>query len=367
MSPKHQPPSDGAARMKQLRARLGLTEEHLGRLIGVSVETVSRWEAGEETPPTSLWRVLVEAEERGTYERRRPTVELLPVAERSASVSANEAGPVLDLLRGPRGGSPCPLDAPTDRRVRSTVSLPVRDFCLSVKTNRLFPLLEQAFFDATGRTVGPSEHASWLGSLPRLSGAIGLAALPDGTFIELEVQIPYYSERIDAVLYGHDGAGFPFALLVELKQWSEVAMTDDGRLTVAMRTGPVQMVHPSYQVDGYRRHLTNFGSSSKWVVEVRTGEESPEASLHGPWHARRRLGIDRYAFRKQRPCQGRSFGKKTVAARPELDERAEIHGHCRVAPSQTPKKRPVPEPPLPWHPFRRRARISFERSTTSPW
>ena len=55
-------------------------------------------------------------------------------------------------------------------------------------------------------------------SLPRLSGALELAGLPDSTFIGLEVQIPYYSERIDAVLYGHDAAGDALAVLVELKK-----------------------------------------------------------------------------------------------------------------------------------------------------
>jgi hypothetical protein len=136
--------------------------------------------------------------------------------------------------------------------------MPVGDFCRSVKTNRVFTTLERAFFEATGRSVGPAERASWLGSLPRLSGAIELAELPDSTFIGLEVQIPYYSERIDAVLYGHDAGRQPFVLLIELKQWSEADLVDDGRLSVAMRSGLVHVAHPSFQVDGYRRHLTNF-------------------------------------------------------------------------------------------------------------
>jgi hypothetical protein len=142
--------------------------------------------------------------------------------------------------------------------MKATISMPIAEFCRAVKTNQIFPALDRAFFDAIGRTVGPAERASWVGSLPRLSGAIELAGLPDSTFIGLEVQIPYYSERIDAVLYGHDAAGLPFALLIELKQWSEADLNEDGRLTVAMRTGLVPVAHPSYQVDGYRRHLKNF-------------------------------------------------------------------------------------------------------------
>ena len=146
----------------------------------------------------------------------------------------------------------------SEKLMKPTICMPVVDFFRSVKTNRIFTDLDQAFFSATGRSVGPGERASWFGSLPRLSGALELAGLPDSTFIGLEVQIPYYSERIDAVLYGHDAAGDALAVLVELKQWSAVDLTDDGRLAVAMRNGLVQLAHPSFQVDGYRRHLTNF-------------------------------------------------------------------------------------------------------------
>ncbi len=60
----------------------------------------------------------------------------------------------------------------------------------SVKTNGIFTQLEQAFRAVKGYSVQPAERASWLGSLPRLSGAIELAGLPDSTFIGLEVQIP---------------------------------------------------------------------------------------------------------------------------------------------------------------------------------
>ncbi len=142
--------------------------------------------------------------------------------------------------------------------MKAALSVPVGDFCRSVKTNRVFAELEQAFFAVMGRSVGPAERASWMGSLPRLSGALELAALPTDAFIGLEVQIPYYSERIDAALYGHDAAGQPFVVIVELKQWSEVDIGDDGRLAVRMRTGLVPVTHPSFQADGYRRHLTNF-------------------------------------------------------------------------------------------------------------
>jgi hypothetical protein len=136
--------------------------------------------------------------------------------------------------------------------------LPVRDFCHGVKTNRLFVTLETAYRDAMGCSVGRAERDSWNASLPRLSGLLELCEIPESVLVGLEVRIPYYSERIDAVLYGHNAANQASVILLELKQWSEIGLSSDGRLTIMMRNGPVQVVHPSLQVDGYRRHLLNF-------------------------------------------------------------------------------------------------------------
>jgi len=134
----------------------------------------------------------------------------------------------------------------------------VREFCRSVKLNRIFVDLERAYADTTGRSAGRAERDSWAGSLPRLSGALELYELPESVCVGLEVQVPYYSERIDAAIYGHDSAGQPFLVLVELKQWSDLQPADDGCLYVQMRSGLVPVVHPSLQVEGYRRHLANF-------------------------------------------------------------------------------------------------------------
>ncbi|MEI9988468.1 MAG: hypothetical protein WDM86_00370 [Rhizomicrobium sp.] len=142
--------------------------------------------------------------------------------------------------------------------MRPTLILPVREFCYAVKSNRLFAILETAYRDAVGCSVSQAERASWNGSLPRLSGLLELCELSDSVLVGLEVQLPYYSERIDAVLYGQGAGGQASLVLIELKQWSNVGSSTDGRLTIMMRNGPVQVVHPSLQVDGYRRHLLNF-------------------------------------------------------------------------------------------------------------
>jgi len=133
----------------------------------------------------------------------------------------------------------------------------VREFCTGVQNNRVLSDLKQACYDA-GIGVGSAEQASWANSLPRLMGVVQLAELPDSVHIGLEVPVPYCSQRIDAVLYGHDEKGRPSILLVELKQWSEAKSDEDGKINVAMRGGMVTTAHPSAQVDHYRQYLKNF-------------------------------------------------------------------------------------------------------------
>lgn len=146
----------------------------------------------------------------------------------------------------------------------------VREFCHGVKTNRVFSELEAAYVAVAGRSPPPSERRSWDGSLPRLTGALELAKLPDSVYIGLEVPLPYYSNRVDAVLYGHDPKGSPSVLLVELKQWSEAVQDTDGRIKVPIGGQIRTHLHPSLQVEGYRRYLTNFVQACHNAPPVRT-------------------------------------------------------------------------------------------------
>ncbi len=55
-----------AAWVRELRKRLGLSQELLGRRVGVSQTTVGRWESGEAPPPRATQkRLMALAEEAG--------------------------------------------------------------------------------------------------------------------------------------------------------------------------------------------------------------------------------------------------------------------------------------------------------------
>lgn len=58
-------PKAAALDVKTLRRRLGLTQEDLARTLGVSWETVSRWENGRTRPSRLALRAIQDLERSG--------------------------------------------------------------------------------------------------------------------------------------------------------------------------------------------------------------------------------------------------------------------------------------------------------------
>ena len=53
--------------IKDIRARLGLTQGLMGGIVGVSTKTVEAWEVGYRRPSSSAMRVLAELDTNPTY------------------------------------------------------------------------------------------------------------------------------------------------------------------------------------------------------------------------------------------------------------------------------------------------------------
>lgn len=79
-------PSDYAARIKQYRARLGLTQTELAARLGVSFATVNRWENGQTRPSPLSWQQLVRLDEgESVVAAEVPVVVETPVLDFTAS------------------------------------------------------------------------------------------------------------------------------------------------------------------------------------------------------------------------------------------------------------------------------------------
>lgn len=137
-------------------------------------------------------------------------------------------------------------------------SAPLQEFQGRLLTNELFQNLERDYPRVVGHSVPPGEARSWRGSLPRLEHALRLAQLPPDVHVTIEERIPYYSERIDACLFGRTPEDQPYSVVVELKGWGEATALDDGNVRTFIGGALEERPHPSAQVRAYHDHLEDF-------------------------------------------------------------------------------------------------------------
>lgn len=116
----------------------------------------------------------------------------------------------------------------------------------------------QQYVNDHQREVGNSEQRAWRNSLPALAEDLAAAGL-DAIDVLLEYTLPLTSQRVDVLLAGtHPETGTPSFVLVELKQWTAARPFEEDPALVSVAGLPEPVLHPSRQVDGYRRYLTNY-------------------------------------------------------------------------------------------------------------
>lgn len=122
-------------------------------------------------------------------------------------------------------------------------------------------LLKREFLNDLGHAARYSEVMSWKSSLPCLAKVLDHAGLED-VGIMLEYRLPPSGRRVDVLICGVDRHQKRNAVLIELKQWSECALTNyDGKCVVTRVGGENQSVlHPSIQVGYYMDHLQHNSS-----------------------------------------------------------------------------------------------------------
>ena len=101
--------------------------------------------------------------------------------------------------------------------------------------------------------------------------------IPGDAGVAIEYQVPLTSKRVDFILSGADGDMRETAVIIELKQWSEVSATQkDAIVQTVIGRGKREVTHPSYQAWTYAALIRDFN------VEVQEGEISlhPCAYLH---------------------------------------------------------------------------------------
>ena len=87
-------------------------------------------------------------------------------------------------------------------------------------------------------------------------------AIPPNSQVSIEYAIPLTSKRVDLIITGQNGAGRDTAVIIELKQWSEVTRTNkDAVVSTRLGGGLVETSHPSYQAWTYAALIQDFNET----------------------------------------------------------------------------------------------------------
>ena len=125
---------------------------------------------------------------------------------------------------------------------------------------------------------GSSEYESWKNSLGNaMNHVMDTDKIPDDSGVAIEYSIPRTKNRIDFIITGQDEGGKEKVVIIELKQWTDIGLTDkDAMVTTHFKQGEKEALHPSYQAWSYSALLSGFNAT---VYEEKIGLE-PCAYLH---------------------------------------------------------------------------------------
>ncbi len=145
--------------------------------------------------------------------------------------------------------------------------------------------LDQTIIDSLVRNytvkvgkVKESERRAWNNSLMFMYQVLEDGEIPNDTGVALEYKIPYTNNRIDVILTGYAEENVNSAVVIELKQWSQVEQSEDkvGYVVTMLGGSKVATEHPSYQAWSYAYMLENYNEA---VIENRFSIQ-PCAFLH---------------------------------------------------------------------------------------
>lgn len=132
------------------------------------------------------------------------------------------------------------------------------EFVQDALENRLDAKIKAAYESYFYKIANPREVASWTYSLQFVKNLIELASLNDN-MIMVEYVPPFSNMRIDCVLFGKGEDQVDNAVLIELKQWTQVTESDvENNVTTFVGGGMRAEAHPSYQVAGYHNYLKDY-------------------------------------------------------------------------------------------------------------
>lgn len=150
-------------------------------------------------------------------------------------------------------------------------------FCEHVRNNEIAEKIHEAFINVIGRKSSAAEIRSWENSMLFMNNILSDEEIPRDAGVAIEYKIPTSSKRIDFILTGANQSNEETAVIIELKQWDKIQVTDeDGIVETYVGGGIRRVTHPSYQAWSYARLIKDFSE----VVQHDQIDIVPCAYLH---------------------------------------------------------------------------------------
>jgi len=133
-------------------------------------------------------------------------------------------------------------------------------------------------FEQRVHHVNRREVISWKNSMEYMYKVLNAAEIPQSCGVAIEFGVPYTSSRIDFLLTGREELGRDSAVIIELKQWSELEALPhkDGVVRTYVGGAHREVSHPSYQAWSYSRMIEDYNEAVRdEQIELR-----PCAYLH---------------------------------------------------------------------------------------
>ena len=138
-------------------------------------------------------------------------------------------------------------------------------------------ILQANILERLGEESSDGEIRSWESSLRHMARIVDHPSVPKDAGIALEYNIPITNNRIDFIITGLDLAESQHAVIIELKQWSDIRFTPlENVVEVKYSDGLKQVAHPSYQAASYKYLLEDFNE----VIQTRKVILHPCCYLH---------------------------------------------------------------------------------------
>jgi uncharacterized protein len=135
-------------------------------------------------------------------------------------------------------------------------------FLEEVRGNQIQNVILRELKRKTGAGAAPNEIASWRNSLQFMANVLNDKDIPANAGVSIEYQLPLSSKRIDFILTGENRDMRETAVIVELKQWTKVEITDkDAIVRTWLNGGIKETAHPSYQAWSYAALIEDFNET----------------------------------------------------------------------------------------------------------